>query len=106
MSNERVPRREALRHLAIFSAAALLPASLLACSKSTSCLDVTGLSSDDVAKRNITNAYVDVSTDPSKECDRCAQYVAGKPDSCGSCKVLPGPINPKGGCKLFVAKPT
>jgi len=103
MSKE-LPRREALRHLAVFSAAVILPASLLACSKKTSCLDVTGLSSDEITQRNTTAAYVDESPDVSKYCDHCVQFVAGQ--GCGSCKIVKGPINPQGSCKLFVAKPT
>jgi len=105
MSKE-LPRREALRHLVLFSVAALLPASLLACSKKTTCLDVSGLSSDEVTQRNVTAAYVDATMEEAKACNRCAQYVASTPEGCGACKIVKGPINPQGGCKLFVAKPT
>lgn len=50
-------------------------------------------------------AYSDTSADPAKKCAQCIQFVAGAPDACGSCKVVKGPINPEGTCKLFVAKP-
>jgi hypothetical protein len=99
-------RREALRHLAVFSAAAVVPGFLVsACSKKPSCEDVTGLSPADLAVRRDTAVYVEVSADPAKKCSGCAQYEPKGPDACGGCKVVKGPINPEGSCKLFVAKP-
>jgi hypothetical protein len=100
-----IRRREALRHLAVFSAAAVVPGFLVGCSKKPSCEDVTGLSPADVAVRRDTAAYVEVAADPAKKCALCAQYLAAAPSACGSCKVVKGPINPEGGCKLFVPKP-
>lgn len=102
--NSRMPRREALRHLAVLSLSALTPAALVACSKKTTCTDETGLSPDEVNTRNSVAAYVDHSPDPSKKCVDCAQYVPAAPNACGGCKVVKGPINPEGTCKLFVAK--
>jgi hypothetical protein len=38
-------------------------------------------------------------------CDTCLQWIPGpKPDAPGSCKVVEGPINPKGWCMAFVKK--
>jgi len=101
----RIPRREALRHLAVLSLSAVVPAGLVACSKKTSCTDVTGLSSDEINQRNNVAAYVDITPDASKKCSLCVQYVPAAPNACGECKVVKGPINPDGTCKLFVAKP-
>lgn len=101
----RIPRREALRHLAIFSASAVVPGFLVGCSKKPSCEDVTGLAPADVAVRQQTAAYTEVATDPAKKCNACLQYVAAAPNACGGCKVVKGPINPAGGCKLFQPKP-
>ncbi len=101
----RIPRREALRHLAVLSLTAVVPAGLVACSKKTSCTDVTGLSGDEVNQRNNIAAYVDVTPDASKKCALCVQYVPAAPNACGTCKVVKGPIHPDGTCKLFVAKP-
>lgn len=96
-------RREALRHLLVFSASGVLAA----CSKSggskPTCTDTAGLTPDEVTMRNTTAAYVETTTDPGKPCSTCVQYVAGP--SCGTCKVVKGPINPAGSCKLWVAKP-
>jgi hypothetical protein len=100
-----IRRREALRHLAVFSAAVVVPGVLVGCSKKPSCEDVTGLSPADVAVRRDTAAYVETAADPAKKCSLCAQYGSAAPNACGSCKVVKGPINPEGGCKLFVPKP-
>ena len=96
-SNHRVGRRQALLHLAVFSAAGVLAA----CSRKPSCTDVTGLSPDDVTQRLNTAAYTEPATDPAKKCSTCAQFQAGS--GCGTCKVVKGPISPEGGCKLWVA---
>jgi anaerobic selenocysteine-containing dehydrogenase len=38
-------------------------------------------------------------------CDGCLQWIPGaKPDAPGECKVVDGPINPKGWCVAFVKK--
>lgn len=107
--SERFARREALRRLVVLSAAAATPAWLVGCSKKNekpSCNDVTGLAPDDVTMRNVTAAYVDQTPDPTKHCSNCVQWVPGpSPTACGGCKVVKGPINPDGWCKLYVPKP-
>jgi len=105
MDRPKLDRREALRHLAVLSAAAVVPGFLLGCSKKPSCEDVTGLAPADVAIRTQTAAYVEVATDPTKKCSACVQYTPAAPNACGGCKVVKGPINPEGGCKLFAPKP-
>ena len=38
-------------------------------------------------------------------CDTCAQWIPGpKPGAPGGCKVVEGPINPKGWCVAYVKK--
>lgn len=103
--NERIPRRDALRRLAVLSTAALIPAWLPACSKKPSCLDVSGLTPDEVRNRTEIAKYVEQTMDATKRCSTCAQYVPAAPDACGGCKVVKGPINPEGNCNLWVAKP-
>jgi hypothetical protein len=50
---------------------------------------------------------MDVSLEASKLCSSCQQFVpSAAANTCGTCKILKGPINPKGYCKSFVAKPT
>jgi hypothetical protein len=100
-----VTRREMLRHVVVLSGSLVAPALLLACSRKPSCLDVTGLSPEDVRARTDTAGYTDVATDPAKKCNVCAHWVpAPSATACGGCKVVKGPINPEGGCKLFVPK--
>jgi hypothetical protein len=99
-------RREALRHLAVFSAAAVVPGFLSAgCSRKLSCDDVSGLSPADQTVRRETAAYVEAAPDAAKKCSNCAQFEAKAPGACGGCKVVKGPINPDGWCKLWVVKP-
>ncbi len=99
-------RREALRHLVVLSASVAVPGFLAGCSKKPTCTDVSGLSPDELKMRNETAAYVDSAPDPSKRCDVCVQWVPGaSPTACGGCKVVKGPINPQGWCKLFAPKP-
>lgn len=73
--------------------------------KVLSCTDTISLSAADAQVRT-TLAYVDRSIDPLKTCLGCQHFVPAAPDTCGSCKVVKGPINPAGYCKSFVAKPT
>ena len=101
---EKLSRREALGNAAALGA---LVAFGGACSKkpvALSCTDTTGLAPADLTVRT-SLAYVDASMEPGKACQSCQQFVAPPaPGSCGSCKILKGPINPGGYCKSFVAK--
>ena len=100
--HRRYTRREALGHL-ILPLAGALPA-FVACSRGPKCDDTSGLSPEDVKTRTDV-AYVEHSLEAAKRCDVCIQFVGGSPGGCGTCKVVKGPINPAGTCKLFVAKP-
>ncbi len=100
MDDATVTRRRLLMFGA--GAATLLAA---ACKKGepSSCNDTSGLSADELNVRT-TLAYVDRSTLANQMCELCQQYVPGSPGECGSCKVLKGPVHPKGYCKAFAAK--
>jgi hypothetical protein len=54
------------------------------------------------AQQKAAKALVQYQDKPKgdQECDRCLQFVP--PDSC---KLVAGPINPKGWCALFAPKP-
>jgi hypothetical protein len=108
--DDKLSRRDVLQRSAAFGALAVFGAAAGACNKSPSaaglsCMDTTGLSPTDVQVRT-SLAYVDASTEPGKACSNCQQFIAAAPNACGTCKVVKGPINPKGYCKSFVAKPT
>jgi hypothetical protein len=47
--------------------------------------------------------YVEQSPVSDRRCSDCTQYVGGTL-SCGSCKLLKGPIHPAGYCKIWAAK--
>lgn len=62
------------------------------------------LSGDDIAIRNGLN-YVDDSPKPSQNCANCKLYtlpIDNQP--CGGCKILPGPVHPKGYCTAWIAR--
>jgi hypothetical protein len=106
---DKLSRRDLLQQGAALGALALGARAVAACSKNPpalTCTDTAGLSPGDLGIRT-TLAYVDVSTEPGKTCANCQQFVAPPAaGTCGTCKVLKGPINPGGNCKSFVAKPS
>jgi hypothetical protein len=103
--DDTLSRRDLLQNAAALGTLAVFGTA--ACSKAPaalSCTDTTGLSAADVTVRT-SLAYVDFSTDPAKSCTTCQQFVPTTPTSCGTCKVLKGPINTKGNCKSYFATP-
>ena len=103
MKSPDLDRRAFLRTAAAGSLALVPVAALVSCSKKLDCTDMSGLSPDEQNLRK-TNEYVDASPNPAKSCENCLQFVAAAPDQCGSCKVLKGPINRLGYCKLWAQK--
>ena len=97
-------RREALTRLVVLPVAAALPAIVAGCSRAPKCDDTSSLSPDDAKTRQEIAGYVEQSPDVTKRCSDCAQFVAAGDNACGTCKLVKGPINPSGTCKLFVAK--
>ena len=106
--DDKPTRRDLLQRGAAFGVLAAFGAA--ACGKEKRallCTETSSLAPEDVALRNSPAiAYADSALDSGKTCDRCQHFMpAPTPNACGTCKVVKGPINPKGGCKLFVAKP-
>lgn len=101
--SEALTRRSALRVFAL-PIAVTVPAALFGCSKAPKCDDTSGLSPEAKKARVETAAYVEMSMDATKRCERCTHFNPGGENQCGTCKVVQGPINPKGTCTLFVAK--
>jgi hypothetical protein len=107
--DEKLSRRDALQRGAAIGVISAFGA--IGCGKekraALSCTDTGGLAPDALALRTSPAvAYVDRATEPGKSCAQCQQFVpAPSADVCGTCKVLKGPINPNGSCKLFVVKP-
>jgi hypothetical protein len=99
-------RRDLLQQSASLGALAVF--GIAACSKEQpkplACDDTTGLTPADTMIRT-SLAYIDNSNQPGKQCSGCQQFLPTTPTTCGTCKIVKGPINPGGYCKSFVAKP-
>ncbi len=107
MDEKLISRRDLLQRSAAVGALAVFGGAA-ACSKQPAalvCTDTSGLAPADVTVRT-TLGYTDVSVEAGKMCSNCQQFVpAAAANTCGTCKILTGPINPKGYCKSYVAKP-
>jgi hypothetical protein len=80
----------------------LLLALASACKKASfQCTDVTGLTPDEITART-TLQYGDAAPDPNRTCEKCQQFVPS--EGCGTCKLLKGPIHPRGTCKAFALR--
>lgn len=102
MKRTELSRRELLS--GVGRSALLLPAAaLLGCTSSPKCNDVSSLSPED-AKARADQAYLEAGADRTRLCDLCQQWEPGPEGACGTCKVIKGPINPKGTCNLFAKK--
>ncbi|MFI5300283.1 MAG: high-potential iron-sulfur protein [Polyangiales bacterium] len=107
-----IDRRQLLRRLVTTSAVATVGVVAAACDNfkakpaALSCTDTAGLGPDDVKARTEALGYVDKAPDATKKCGGCVQYVAPPAaGGCGTCKLVKGPINPDGWCKVFAPKP-
>jgi hypothetical protein len=102
--DDKLSRRQLLQKSAAFGVMAAVG---VACSKeqakALSCTDTMSLSAADAQVR-VSLAYVDSSVEPGKSCSSCQQFLPAAPDACGTCKIVKGPINPKGYCKSYVLK--
>lgn len=98
-------RRAALLRVVALPFAAAVGTELAACSKGPKCDDTSGLSPDDAKIRTEVAAYQEQAPDQTKRCALCLQFNSAGDKACGTCKVVKGPINPGGYCKLFQAKP-
>jgi hypothetical protein len=107
MDEKLISRRDLLQKSAAVASAFAVLGGAAACSKQPAalvCTDTSGLAPADVTVRT-TLGYSDVSMEAGKTCTNCQQFVPAASNACGTCKILKGPINPKGYCKSYVAKP-
>ena len=73
-------------------------------SRELHCMDTAGLFPAEIATRK-KNEYTERSEDPLRYCFNCQYFKpAAKPDRCGSCPNVPGPIHPLGHCTAWTAK--
>jgi hypothetical protein len=76
---------------------------LAACDKALpiSCTSVDSLKTDERATRESLE-YVDISPKRDKNCENCRQWIPpGEDGACGSCKVMKGPVHPRGHCRVY-----
>lgn len=101
--NQDQGARLARRRLFLIAGSAFI--TLQACKRSepASCIHVMGLNAADTELRK-TLQYVDRTPIPSEPCNHCVQWIAPDDSSkCGGCKIMKGPVHPRGYCKLFAA---
>lgn len=65
------------------------------------CDDPATLNDVDVSTRDALG-YVEISTTDGQNCTNCMQFEAPASGGCGTCKVVPGTINPNGWCSVWV----
>lgn len=70
--------------------------------KELNCTDTAGLSEAEKTQRQAVK-YVDKSELAEKNCSNCQLFEPAE-GKCGACKVVKGPINPKGYCITWAAK--
>lgn len=110
MQSNETNRREFLTRLGLGAVLVGATSALVACGKTeggagAGCDDLTGLSDADKGTRT-ANGYVGKSTEAGKSCTGCTFFnVPAGGAACGTCKVVKGPIDAAGYCKLFAVKP-
>lgn len=68
------------------------------------CEGVEKLTDDEKAARKALK-YVDNTNFPGRACDNCKIFTLPQNNSvCGGCKIVPGPIHPKGYCAAWIAR--
>jgi hypothetical protein len=89
------------RELLLFAGIVGVGASV-GCKKSdpVSCAAVGQLSPEEQASRD-TLQYVDIAPTRDRTCQQCRQWLPQEEGGCGACKVMKGPVHPKGTCRLF-----
>jgi hypothetical protein len=65
------------------------------------CDDPATLNDVDVSTRTALG-YVETSTTDGQHCTNCMQFEPAEGGGCGTCKVVPGTINPNGWCSVWV----
>lgn len=102
MTHHLMTRR---RYLIVLGSAALVPIVAACSGGANKCEDTSSLTPAELQLRQSLQ-YMTVSPHADKRCDNCQPFVAGPdPQSCGTCVIVKGPIDPKGYCNSWAAKP-
>lgn len=106
-------RRAFLRRAGLAGAAATGATVLAACGGSSTrgddnaasrdlfCNDTSALTETEVTLRESLQ-YVELSSAEGQNCRNCEQYEYVGSGECGTCLVVPGPINPEGWCNVWI----
>lgn len=65
--------------------------------------DASGLSEQQIQTRNALQ-YTDNSSKADQFCHNCQYFKPASGEGCGTCSIVPGPINPQGWCTAWVKK--
>ncbi len=120
MSDSILNRRRFIQRITVLGAATVGAGYLTACgpgegggegegegggeTAALDCTDVSALDESQVAVRTSLE-YVEMSETEGENCTNCQQYqVPDTEGSCGTCLVVPGPINPEGWCSSWAEK--
>jgi hypothetical protein len=102
MTHHSMTRRT---YLTVLGSAALVPIVAACSGGANKCEDTSSLTPAELQLRQSLQ-YTTVSPHADKRCDNCQPFVAGPdPQSCGTCAIVKGPIDPKGYCNSWAAKP-
>ncbi len=102
MTQEKLITRRDILRIALGSAGAVAGVSVIAgCGGGLDCNDTSGLSAEDIAARTGAG-YVERSTNGNRRCLNCTVYTSAGTEACGSCTMIPGPINPYGYCTRWI----
>ena len=75
------------------------------CSKSEPEVDCTDLSALQPAEIQMRSSIGYQSHGPKDlTCDKCVHWVPGATPECGKCRVMPGPVEAAGYCRLYAPK--
>lgn len=65
-----------------------------------SCDDARQVSAPE-RERRAAQQYAERTPRPGETCAGCTQYQGPASGSCGTCKLLPGPVHPEGWCRVY-----
>lgn len=104
---EKIGRRRALKVMGVGTVSVGVAAIAGACGGEEASQSGPGCNDPiDAASQQLRTSlqYKDVSDQPGKRCDNCAQYVEGAHGQCGGCNLFTGPVQPGGYCISWAPK--
>src|ERR1700733_12292710 len=101
-----LPRRKWLRRtLQVSMAGTLIVVSVCQKGKVSICADPANLSDAEISLRESLH-YTEESTHSDQACAKCGFFEGAGTSACGNCRLLKGPVNPRGRCDSWSAAKT